>query len=80
MYILWNENKWVLWTIAAAFLAEVVVMIVCLCLVLPVMRFTPDCLVAHTAGIFVSYWFVSSHSATMLTIMLSVPQGGIACV
>ena len=58
VYALYNEKKAVLLVILAAFVAEIVMMIVCLCFVLPTMSFTSACLVAHASGIFVSYWYV----------------------
>jgi hypothetical protein len=64
VYVLYNQNRYVLLTILAALIAEVVVMISCLCFVLPQMRLTAGCLVAHTSGIFVSYWYAPLPSAT----------------
>lgn len=58
VYVLYNQNKLILWSIIVAFTAEVTVMIVCLSIVLPQVTFSPDCLVAHAPSLFMSYWSV----------------------
>lgn len=72
LYALYNANKLVLWVILAAFMAEVAIMVVCLCIVLPGMTFTPACLVAHTSGVFISYWASSLAFETFLFILTLV--------
>lgn len=56
VYILYNQNRVILWTMLFAFFAEIAMMVAALGLVLPKMTFTPDCLVASAPGIFMSYW------------------------
>ncbi|GJE98011.1 hypothetical protein PsYK624_142330 [Phanerochaete sordida] len=72
LYALYNANQLVLWAIILAFAAEVAVMVVCLCIVLPGMTFTPACLVAHADGIFVAYWASSLAFETLLFLLTLV--------
>ena len=60
VYVLYNQNKLILWTIILAFVVEVILMVACLSIVLPRMTFSSDCLVASAPGFFVSYWYVLS--------------------
>lgn len=69
LYVLYNQNKWILWAIILAFVAEVTVMIVCLSVVLPQMTFSPDCLVAHAPSLFMSYWLSSLAFETFLFVL-----------
>ncbi|EKM60667.1 uncharacterized protein PHACADRAFT_246730 [Phanerochaete carnosa HHB-10118-sp] len=69
LYVLYNQNKLILWAIILAFIAEVTVMIVCLSIVLPQMTFSPDCLVAHAPSLFMSYWLSSLAFETFLFVL-----------
>lgn len=59
VYVLYNENKGVLYSMIAAFIVEVAVMIVTLALVLPRLTVTPECLVTSAPTMFMAYWLAS---------------------
>lgn len=59
VYVLYNQNKIILWTMILVFVAEVAMMVACLAIVLPRLTFSPDCLVASVPGFFMTYWCVN---------------------
>ncbi|KIP08571.1 hypothetical protein PHLGIDRAFT_377084 [Phlebiopsis gigantea 11061_1 CR5-6] len=72
LYVLYNQNKYILWAILLAFIAEVAVMVVSLPIVLPKMSFRPDCLVTSVPGFFAAPWLSSLAFETFLFILTLV--------
>lgn len=60
MYVLYNQNRIILRTIIALFIAEIILMISALAVSLPRIAFTPHCLTSGSPGFFVTYWWAAA--------------------
>ncbi len=56
VYVLYNQNKIILWAMITFFIGEISMMIAVLAIVLPRMTFDSDCLVAAAPSFFMAYW------------------------
>lgn len=57
VYFLYIETRPIQWTILSAFLGEIAVMIISLCLSLPRIEVgASDCYITHTPDMFMLYW------------------------
>ncbi|THH01022.1 hypothetical protein EW026_g1602 [Hermanssonia centrifuga] len=56
LYVLFNQNKFILGAMITLFIGEIAMMITVLAIVLPKMSFGTDCLVAAAPSFFMAYW------------------------
>ncbi|PSR76387.1 hypothetical protein PHLCEN_2v8483 [Hermanssonia centrifuga] len=56
VYVLFNQNKFILGAMITLFIGEIAMMITVLAIVLPRMSFGTDCLVAAAPSFFMAYW------------------------
>ncbi|OBZ76063.1 hypothetical protein A0H81_03315 [Grifola frondosa] len=66
VYALYNCNKIMLTAISTLFVLEVTAMITALCLSVPKMTFTPECLVSGAPAVFMAWWICSLAFETIL--------------
>ena len=60
VYVLYNQNKLILALLITLFITEVAVMVTVMAIVLPKMRFSVNCLVSGTPGVFMVFWYIGS--------------------
>ncbi|THG97380.1 hypothetical protein EW026_g4597 [Hermanssonia centrifuga] len=72
LYVLYNQNKIILWAMITFFIGEISMMIAVLAIVLPRMTFDSDCLVAAAPSFFMAYWLSSLAFETFLFVLTLV--------